>query len=75
MELQHPFFPADRVGSATLTLDLRPAKTLSLRTEVRHDQASAPIFFRDDVDVDASGAFVPDADGLTTITVAAIAWF
>ena len=69
------FFPADRVGSATFTVDLRPTPTLSLRTELRHDQASAPIYFRDAVAVDNSGAFVPDADGQTTITVAAIAWF
>jgi hypothetical protein len=69
------FFPADRVGAATLTIDLRPAPTLSLRTELRHDQASAPIYFRDAVAVDTTGAFLPDADGQTTITVAAIAWF
>jgi hypothetical protein len=69
------FFPADRVGAATLTLELRPAPTLSVRTELRHDQASAPMYFRDDVAVDRSGAFVPDADGQTTITLAAIAWF
>ena len=67
------FFPADRVGSATFTVDLRPAKTLSLRTELRHDQASGPIFFRDDVDIDGSGAPVPDGNGQTTITVAAVA--
>jgi hypothetical protein len=69
------FFPVDRVGSATIVVDLRPAETLSLRTELRHDQASGPQYFRADVEVDRDGAFVPDADGQTTITVAAIAWF
>jgi hypothetical protein len=69
------FFPADRVGSATLTLDVRPAKTLSLRTELRHDQASGLLYFRDAIDVDGNGAAIPNSDGQTTITVAAVAWF
>ena len=63
------------VSSGTLTLDTRPAETLSVRLEFRHDQAKAPLYFAGRVAQDATGSFVPNATHQDTVTVGAVAWF
>ena len=42
-------FPTPWIGSATATLAYQPADGLSIRLELRHDQAKTPVFFGDDV--------------------------
>ncbi|HEX5659667.1 MAG TPA: outer membrane beta-barrel protein [Polyangiales bacterium] len=59
------FYPAAIVGSATATLDFHPADHISFRLEYRHDQASAPIYFR-------ARSTARRGD---TLTVGATAWF
>jgi len=63
------------VSSETLTLDTRPADTLSVRIEFRHDQSEAPLYFSHRVSQDEMGNFVPNATHQDTITVGAVAWF
>jgi len=64
------------ISEGTLTLDARPAETLSVRLEYRHDQAQAPLFFEGTVATDPStGDFLPNAKHQDTITVGAVAWF
>ncbi len=59
------FYPASRVGSATGTIDFHPADHISFRLEYRHDQASAPIYFR-------ARSTTHRGD---TLTLGATAWF
>lgn len=70
------FFPARRVSSATASLELRPAETLSLRLEYRHDSASEPIYYDEQVLVyrppDPFPGTRPSQD---TLTFGATAWF
>ena len=63
------------VTEGTLTLDARPADTISVRVEVRHDQAQAPLYFQGAVATDPDGDFIPDARSQNTVTVGAVAWF
>jgi hypothetical protein len=69
------FFPVPWVSSQTLTFDTRPADNFSVRLEYRHDQAEGPLYFKDTVAADATGAFVPTANGQDTITFGMVAWF
>ena len=70
------FFPADQVGSATLTADVRPANNVSLRLEYRADHATAPMYFRGQVATDATtGDDVPTATSQQTVTLGAVTWF
>lgn len=62
------FWPADRVSSATFTLDARPKDKLSIRLEYRHDSASGPMYFGDDPET-------PDRDSQDTVTLGMVAWF
>ena len=62
------FWPADRVSSATFTVDARPTEKLSIRLEYRHDSASGPMFFGDDPET-------PDRDSQDTVTLGMVAWF
>lgn len=48
------------VSSGTVTLDVRPAPTLSVRVEFRHDQAQAPLY---------------GSTHQETFTIGAVAWF
>jgi len=76
-----PFAPAiftgaERIHSETATLELRPRGNLSLRLEYRHDDATAPLFFRGAVE--GNGADVPyvaNAHTQDTLTMGATAWF
>lgn len=56
------------VSSGTLTLDTRPAETLSVRLEFRHDQSEAPLYF-------SHVTMTPNATHQDTVTVGAVAWF
>jgi Putative beta-barrel porin-2, OmpL-like. bbp2 len=70
------FFPADDVGSGTLTADFRPADNVSVRLEYRNDRASAPMYFRGQVATDlATGTDIPTAKSQQTATLGAVAWF
>jgi hypothetical protein len=69
------FFPANDVGSGTLTADFRPTSNLSLRLEYRNDRASAPMYFRGQVAMDLVGNDVPTAKSQQTMTLGAVAWF
>lgn len=62
------FWPADRVSSATFTLDARPREKLSIRLEYRHDSASGPMFFGEDPET-------PDRNSQDTVTLGMAAWF
>ncbi|MBX3232266.1 MAG: porin [Labilithrix sp.] len=64
------------VSSGTATLDVRPHDHLSVRLEVRHDAASAPLFFRRDVRGDGSPAspYLPNATSQNTLLLGATAW-
>jgi hypothetical protein len=71
------FFPADDVGSGTLTLDYRPtADNLSVRLEFRDDTASSAMYFRRRVATDVmTGLDVPTATSQQTLTLGAVGWF
>ncbi len=68
------FFPADDVGSETVTADYRPADGFSVRLEYRHDRASAPMYFSGSVQ-SVQGADVPTAKTQHTLTLGTVAWF
>ena len=68
------FFPADDVGSETLTADFRPAEGFSLRLEYRHDHATRPIYFQGTVQ-SLNGADVTTAKTQQTLTLGAVAAF
>jgi hypothetical protein len=63
------------VSSGTATIDLRPIDNISFRVEYRHDQSQRPLYFRDQVDIDANGNFVANASSQDTLTFGAVAWF
>lgn len=64
------FYPAARVGSATATVQFRPATQIAFMLEYRHDQASGPIYFRGGVPENSSG----NTSHGDTVTVGATAW-
>ncbi len=70
------FWPASWVSSGTATLDFRPVDHLSVRLELRHDQADREMFFGRNVVGDGSAAspFVPNARTQDTLTLGATAW-
>jgi hypothetical protein len=70
----HLFFPADDVGSETLTAEFRPIEGFSVRLEYRHDHASTPIYFKGDVQ-SAQGLDVTNAKTQQTLTLGSVAWF
>lgn len=65
------FFGARFVSSATLTLDVRPAPNISVRLELRHDQANGPIYFAGAVPADGSA----NAASQDTILLGVTTWF
>lgn len=64
------FWPARWVSSGTATLGYQPVDGISLRLEVRHDQAASDAFFGGTVDAD-----VPNRTAQDTATLGAVAWF
>ncbi|MGN6108945.1 MAG: outer membrane beta-barrel protein, partial [Kofleriaceae bacterium] len=70
------FFPADNVGSGTLTADVRPADNLSVRVEYRYDRGDADMFFEGRVEPDpTTGIAPPNAQSQQTLTLGAVTWF
>ena len=70
------FWPADTVGSATLTADLRPHSNVSFRLEYRHDQADGDMFFAGTVAGDGTTTpYVANARSQDTLTAGLTAWF
>jgi putative OmpL-like beta-barrel porin-2 len=63
------FWPVEWIGSGTATLALQPADGLSLRLEVRHDEAADVAFFGGDGGMDANRR------RQDTITLGATGWF
>jgi len=71
------FWPAAWVSSGTLTADFRPYDHISLRLEVRHDEAAEPMFFAGEVQGDGSAEqpFVPNSASQNTVTAGMTGWF
>lgn len=70
------FWPADWVGSATATFDVRPKEHVSFRFEARHERAASDMFFGGLVVGDGVAApFVPNRSTQTTLTAGITAWF
>ena len=63
------------VTSQTATVDVRPTDNISVRLELRHDEAQTPLYFAGAVATDATGAYVPNATSQNTLTLGATAWF
>jgi hypothetical protein len=70
------FWPTPWLSSLTATVAHQPASGLSLRLELRHDQAASRVFFGGDVAGD--GVLVPyepNRRAQQTVTLGATAWF
>lgn len=71
------FWPVERVGSVTLTADIRPNDNSSVRLEYRMDSASDDAFFSGD-EIEGDGVatpYVPNTDSQSTVTLGLVAWF
>ncbi|HUD70844.1 MAG TPA: outer membrane beta-barrel protein, partial [Dongiaceae bacterium] len=64
---------AQRLDSATATLEMRPFPNLILKAEGRYDRSSAPVFAADERD--ASGAVIRDRRDQAIVLVGAVATF
>lgn len=76
------FDGASTIGSGTLTLEGRPVDHVSLRLEVRHDEADGDVFFNDQVrrvstmpGMSGGNDWIPNARQQTTVLVGATTWF
>ncbi len=70
------FWPAAWVASGTATIEYRPADTVSLRLEYRHDHAAGDAYFGGDVAGDGLTApYVPNRRSQDTLTAGVVAWF
>jgi hypothetical protein len=70
------FWPTPWIGSGTATLAYQPVQGLSIRLELRHDYAKAPVYFGGDVSGDGiTSPYVPNRRAQDTATVGATAWF
>ena len=70
------FWPTPWIGSFTATFAYKPVARLSVRIELRHDQAKRPVFYGGDVVGDGiTTPYVADRDSRDTITFGATAWF
>ncbi len=63
------------IASGTVTADFRPHDNLSVRLELRHDQAEKELFFSGQVHLGPDGVALPSARTQDTLTVGAVAWF
>jgi hypothetical protein len=67
--------PAERLASATVTLDHRPTDGASLRLEFRFDESDADLFFGGDVTGDGVLVpFVPNRSSQSTLTIGLVTW-
>lgn len=64
------------VSSQTLTLDVRPVSNLSIRLELRHDQAGSNLYYRGEVEGtgEPERPFVPNARSQNTALLGFTAW-
>ena len=70
------FFPTRWISSFTATCALQPIDTLSVRLELRHDQAATAVFYGGTVAGDGvTTPYLPDHRSRDTITLGATAWF
>jgi hypothetical protein len=70
------FFGLPFVASGTATVDVRPHPRVSFRLEYRRDQASAPLYFRGQVEGDGQATpWVPSRSAQDTLTLGATTWF
>nr|HEX4317973.1 outer membrane beta-barrel protein [Kofleriaceae bacterium] len=69
------FFPADDVRSVTLTVAAPIERNLTVMLEYRHDHASAPMYFQDDVATGPAGLGIATATSQNTLTLGAVGWF
>ncbi len=70
------FWPTEWIGSTTATLACQPVDGLSIRLELRHDQAKTKVFFGGDVAGDGvTTPYEPDRRAQETVTLGATAWF
>lgn len=70
------FWPTEWVSSLTATFAYQPIDGISLRLELRHDQAKTPAFFGGAVDGDGvTMPYVPNRRAQDTLTAGATAWF
>jgi hypothetical protein len=66
------------VSSFTATADFRPHDNISVRLEVRHDQADGLLYFTGDTiagDGSAKSPYLPNARSQETVLLGATAWF
>lgn len=70
------FWPVEWVSSATGTLDLRPHDNMSVRLEVRHDQAQGTLYYRGAVagDGSATAPYAANAKSQDTLLLGFVAW-
>lgn len=69
-------WPTEWLASITATLAYQPIDGVSLRLELRHDQAKTPVFFGGTVEGDGvTMPFVPNRRSQDTMTLGATAWF
>jgi hypothetical protein len=70
------FWTVPWVSSQTLTVELRPREGLSLRLELRHDQAAAELYFGGAVQGDGRASpWRANRRAQDTLTLGAVAWF
>ena len=70
------FWPTEWMASATATLAYQPTDGVSVRLEVRHDQAASDVFFGGTVTGDGvTTPFVFNRDYQDTATLGVTAWF
>jgi hypothetical protein len=71
------FWPSPWIASATTTFAVAPIDGLSVRIELRHDQAKTPAYFGGSVAGDGTPVlpYVPNRRAQETLTVGATAWF
>lgn len=66
------------VSSFTATADFRPHDNISIRLEIRHDQADGLLYFTGDTiagDGSAKAPYLPNARSQETVLLGATAWF
>jgi hypothetical protein len=70
------FWPTGWIAEGTATLAYQPTRNLSLRLEMRHDQAQTPVFFGGTVEGDGiTTPYIANRRAQETITLGATAWF
>ena len=70
------FWPTPWIASGTATFAVQPVDGISVRAELRHDQAKTRAFYGGDVAGDGmTMPYVPNRRAQDTFTLGAVAWF